>query len=381
MKLSKNLGRIATTFLATAMLAAFAAVPASAAAPDGAIQTAEGETGLTKITFTEQLVLPKEVVTPTPTFTFNIKPVTVEEGTVNIGIETDATVAVHSGKGDEISDAGTVTISKDAQRNDYTGVDGVQYVTATVDLTSLPATTLFNDAGVYKYQIVQNQLTTDASDYSDKTTALDLYLAVARKNDGSGYYIANAVLYKANDASDAAKTSTYTNWYKLDDDGDGNPVTKVGNITVNTTVSGAMGSHADEFTYEVTGLKANTNYDIQIDGKSSAQNLTSENNTFVLKHGQQAVIYGLDMGEYTITESEESSTKKGYTVYVNSVSDADRAETITLDADSKTGAVSFDNKRESIAPTGLVMNVAPYVLLVLVAAGAGYVFLRKREED
>ena len=34
MKLSKNLGRIATTFLATAMLASVAAVPAFAAAGD-----------------------------------------------------------------------------------------------------------------------------------------------------------------------------------------------------------------------------------------------------------------------------------------------------------------------------------------------------------
>ena len=44
-------------------------------------------------------------------------------------------------------------------------------------------------------------------------------------------------------------------------------------------------------------------------------------------------------------------------------------------------SAEFTNNREAVSPTGIVMNVAPYVLLVVVAAAGCFVFLRKRRED
>ena len=43
--------------------------------------------------------------------------------------------------------------------------------------------------------------------------------------------------------------------------------------------------------------------------------------------------------------------------------------------------VEFTNDREASTPTGIVMNVAPYALLVVIAAAGCLVFLRKRDED
>ena len=43
--------------------------------------------------------------------------------------------------------------------------------------------------------------------------------------------------------------------------------------------------------------------------------------------------------------------------------------------------VAYTNKLDTVSPTGLAMNIAPYALLVVVAAGACFVFLRKRRED
>ena len=48
---------------------------------------------------------------------------------------------------------------------------------------------------------------------------------------------------------------------------------------------------------------------------------------------------------------------------------------------SATNVIEFNNNKESVTPTGIVMNVAPYVLLVVVAAAGCFVFLRKRRED
>lgn len=47
----------------------------------------------------------------------------------------------------------------------------------------------------------------------------------------------------------------------------------------------------------------------------------------------------------------------------------------------ETNCIEFNNSRNSSTPTGIVMNVAPYALLVVVAVAGCFVFLRKRNED
>ena len=44
-------------------------------------------------------------------------------------------------------------------------------------------------------------------------------------------------------------------------------------------------------------------------------------------------------------------------------------------------SVTVTNDRDAVSPTGLIMDIAPYVLLVVVAAAGCFVFLRKRRED
>ena len=43
--------------------------------------------------------------------------------------------------------------------------------------------------------------------------------------------------------------------------------------------------------------------------------------------------------------------------------------------------MNYTNTREAVSPTGLIMDIAPYALLVVVAAAGCFVFLRKRRED
>lgn len=103
-----------------------------------------------------------------------------------------------------------------------------------------------------------------------------------------------------------------------------------------------------------------------------------------LKDGQQLHIYGVSKGEgYSVTEVEANAN--GYVTTIDNngtpIDQGSSGNAATGTVDNGAVTVTFTNTRNAITPTGLVMNVAPYVLLVLVAAGAGYVFLRKREED
>ena len=106
--------------------------------------------------------------------------------------------------------------------------------------------------------------------------------------------------------------------------------------------------------------------------------------------------------KYTI--SERAANKNGYTttIKVNTV-EVEEADWIDGNNDGKKDGVSgnveakvsedntdaydvenevlFTNDRDAVSPTGIVMNVAPYALLVVIAAAGCFVFLRKRDED
>lgn len=79
MKLNKTFGRIATTLVATAMLASLAA-PVYAE-ETGVLTPSEG-----KITIKKELVMPKDMMTPGVTFDFEITTTSVDEGdTIELG--------------------------------------------------------------------------------------------------------------------------------------------------------------------------------------------------------------------------------------------------------------------------------------------------------
>ena len=131
MKLSKNLGRVATTFLATAMLASVSAVPAFA--DDYTINTATAEVEIVK-TITKD----KDVLLPNAKFEFDINAIEGEsynyapnkgindalkfkskgaEGTQDDNIISSAPTTNHSEVGStsiELSDVATIIVDASA---------------------------------------------------------------------------------------------------------------------------------------------------------------------------------------------------------------------------------------------------------------------------
>ncbi len=390
MKLSKTFGRVATTLVATAMLA-------SLAAPAYALEEGAYKVENNQITIKKELVMPKDVVTPGETFVFDIKPVNVAETeeTEEVTID-DVNFDVKSGEGQIIGNAEkNINIATTTPGDDDTVSGNNKTVTVDAVLT-LPST--FTDAGVYMYTI--DEQTVNATDgYIDHTGSLDLYLIVERTDDNNTpdnftddkYGVTGAVVYGMNaDGSGKEKTDKYINYYMLDESGE----SKVGTITIGKEIAGTMASPNDEFTFEISGLDMNKSYSTsdpnvtlgKIDDKTTV-------NTVTLRAGDRLTINGVEVSDgfdYAITEKPN---EKGYTltniaadegdddlVKVNKNEDTFVNASVKVEKSGDSG-VTFTNTRDAVSPTGLVMDIAPYALLVVVAAGACFFFVRKRRED
>lgn len=380
MKLNKTFGRIATTLVATAMLASMAVVPAFADTVYGT--TGEPGTPLTRIFIKKELVMPTYVNMPTDAnFSFSISPVT------DIGSDTVLTDDGETGQkydvnpgiaGSGVATAGSVD-SEDFTDPTPTTIDEQSYnvATATVELT-LP-TCNFENPGIYKYTIDEADPT---EDYVDITDSLDLYLMVESidltedNEDNPTCVITGAYVKKA-----GTKEDTWTNYYMLDEDLTSN----AGDLKVTKTVAGTMGDHGDSFTFTIADLPANKTFTGEYNDTTPDVSLTSNSNTFELTDGQTITIKGLDEGTYTITEAADDSTDKGYTVSFSGDTDSvDNDITLTVvggNVDDNAVNTTCTNTRNAVSPTGLVMDIAPYALLVVVAAAGCFVFLRKRRED
>ena len=359
MKLNKTIGRVATTLVATAMLASLAAVPAFAD---------EGEFSSSTITINKVLEMPADVNVPEVSFQFSINTLSeVDEEYV----DGDVTLDVKAGTAG-VENAGVAQIESTAST---TPKGNNKTVTVPVTLT-LPNET-YTEAGVYKYTIDEVNPTLDG--VTDQTGSLDLYLIVTRTNEGpigdsETFKVSGAVI---KDASDK-KTATWTNYYKLNDDGE----SEVGTISVTKKIAGAMGNMNDEFEFTIGIPNDGVKYSYYINDELQDGTLDYTTNKVTLGHNDTLKVVGLDDKE-NITVTETIPENSGYeTTEITNDNDLDLDNGITLTVDkNNVKATVFTNTRDAVTPTGIVMNVAPYALLVVIAAAGCFVFLRKRRED
>ena len=119
-----------------------------------------------------------------------------------------------------------------------------------------------------------------------------------------------------------------------------------------------------------------------------------ESTGFKVKHGDGIHIYGLTVNdeviiregknEYVMTVKNTSPTDKTYLSAIAPAKDADDNDientgAFTLINDK--AKVEVENKKAFIAPTGIVMNVAPYAMMLAVAGGLGVVFVNRKKEE
>lgn len=381
MKLSKNLGRIATTFVAGAMLTALAMPAYADSNLSGGAVNNDDNSPLAEIVFTKNLVEPADVETPNVTFTFNLTGVAPDPAGETVTDTSTMEVSVSSGVDHGSLTDVTVIFDKDSVKTGSTeGLNATKTVSedVTLALTDDHGFT-FSAPGVYKYELTEEPV--DGYTTSDPYY---VYLYVERIEGGQAdqYVITGATLSAAKENSD--KKNNITNYYLVGEDGTVTPNT----LTIDNDVTGEMGNKSNPFSFEITitakNSDVNRNYAV-----SGATVKNNNDGTYTIAgtmtDGQSIVINGLISGD-TYKINQKDANADGYNTSItfagleNDDTFVNNSTVVTFDA-TNADTIHYTNTRNAIAPTGLVMNVAPYVLLVLVAAGAGYVFLRKREED
>lgn len=380
MKLNKTLGRVATTFLATAMLASVSAVPAFAADYDAV-------TG-TSTTFDKYLVMDEDANVPTADFTFAI----------GAGTDVDATDSTPAVKGATADQAGAVIVRKDGFAPTDKTYDSVQsgdnltlgenekYAVdvVTVDFSNVS----FSTPGIYRFTVTESGTVNGVTNDTTSIRYIDVYVV-----DTNGTLsVNNYILHNSTDVPDNSddngvyddKATGFTNTYATQ------------NVTLTKQVEGNMGDKSKPFafTIEITSAGGAKSYTIEASDSTSYDPITTTLNedetayvgsaTVNLSDGESVTIKGLSTGDtYTITETAVA----GYNTKIatgTTTSSEDATITGTEYADKTVNdatAVTFYNISDASTPTGIVMNVAPYVLLVVVAAAGCFVFLRKRRED
>ena len=242
----------------------------------------------------------------------------------------------------------------------------------------------FTEPGIYRFRVTPDQ--TDAT-YSgvnvDETERyIDVYvvypMADGKVNQNAPVEITAVKL--AN--KDSTVTTDGTNvTYDGKQDAYVNTFTTY-DVTITKNVAGQMGDKGKEFNFDINVTDPNstavlssvslTNASATKANFTPVEDESVANVTADLRHEESVVIKGVPTGA-TVDIAETNADG-----YIVSYSDNATDGHATVNANTN---ITVTNTRNAVTPTGIVMNVAPYALLVVVAAAGCFVFLRKRRED
>lgn len=273
----------------------------------------------------------------------------------------------------------------------------------------------FKEPGVYKYKLVETDPTTAATDKTvlDDITKSDVtrtvYLYVERQSGKcvvTGVTLYNGeVTLKGGEFTNPTKTSSILDYYMLEGDPDEPdpekpPVAVANDLTVTKNVAGEMGNKSEPFAFDITvgtqGSGKIYKYTITKDGKTGTTQTVNAGTKIPdvsLEDGDSIKITGISASDtFTVTETAAANNGEknaaGYTTKYSMTGNNQDTNKNTVtgslakqDEKPVSTTITFTNTRNAVSPTGIVMNVAPYVLLVVVAAAGCFVFLRKRRED
>ena len=149
-------------------------------------------------------------------------------------------------------------------------------------------------------------------------------------------------------------------------------------LTVTKEVTGEFGDQTKPFTFTLGGLKAGKVYRFTVAGSRVIKTASAEGTiTFELKHGQTMVIPLIELGRYTVTETEEEG-------YITSIStnggdpEIVSGKTITLSRDT---TLAFINYHPPVAPTNVSTRGLPFIIMLAVGLLLIIVARRSRQTE
>ena len=277
--------------------------------------------------------------------------------------------------------------------------------------------TKFEQAGVYRYKIVEsNPTTTDVSyDSTDDTLYLDVYV------DSSKNITAVVLLNSVGDRTGVTETDKDVKkpgFVVTDDGAQGETKGDTYNtydLDVKKKIDGNDSVKNLTFNFEVELTKGANGVDYVVDswsGKTSSSTAQAGERRLVGENGYGTVSYSLsDDGEiviknipasatFTVKETNNSVNTFVVTASGATLENADSDGSVTLASNSGTAqtvstgfveddaaaakAITITNKYSSTPVTGVAMNIAPYAAMVLGAGAFAGIFLggkRRKAED
>ena len=334
--------------IAAFVLAGTMAIGMSATALAAGVSTSTGEADVPSINITKKVETDGNTYAPNYTFNFSVTPGPSEDYDEN---------KVTPGKKDDVNVTGATFTSGTDVKDEYTATGSLSF-----DVRK------YEKPGVYSYTVKESDV--DYEGIDKDASSYTVYVYVANKANGEGYYISNVVSTKDNTKQDI----TFTNDY-----GDKNG--KVHSVTIKKVVEGNQADLTKkfDFTLDMKGGEDGETYKVVT--PSGTQSITTGKSISGIKMGNNDTItvYGLTKSDvYKLVENSYAS--EGYKTYVDDKSGSETSEA-TGSVTNKDVTRTFYNIKNADTPTGIIMSYAPYIAMLAAACILAVVFFNRRRED
>lgn len=363
MKANKLMKALAASAMSLALVAGMTAMPAMAT------EAADG----VKFTKAINMAAAADGTVPSATYSYTVrageaKAATATSPAIKAGLGTPTIANVVFTPKDAVSDS---KVSKDVTVN-FSGIT-------------------FPTAGIYRYVITETNPTVAGLETGDANTIyLDVYVTNVAGGRAITYYQMSTSDAAPTYAQDNNKAPTYNAKFTEDTD-----TYTTYTLTVTKNVEGTMADMTQKFSIDVdfTGLSEGTK--VKVDGVQTADGASDTGALSVNKSlgdNESMTITGVPADAvYTVVENIAKT--EGYTTTATvqqgtgtattaNVTVADTTQTVAQQTMGKNdNTVTVINTKNAVNPTGVILNVAPYALMVVIALAGVVVFLRKRVED
>lgn len=225
--------------------------------------------------------------------------------------------------------------------------------------------TKFMHPGIYYYNVTEVNSAVSGVTYDPQTKKLAVY----KYKNGTIAYMFVKEETKEDGTKELVKDNApFANGY-----------VNVSDLTISKTVTGDFADETKDFTFTITitGV-ADKTYNVYKKDKVIKTLTSGKSDTITLKHGESVVIKGLEAADtYTVVETNED-----YTPSINNagvtVNGATATGDMTIDKTSAAKTVAYTNERNASTPGGVIMTIAPYALMVVLAGAFAVVFLTRR---
>jgi hypothetical protein len=385
----KKFKKLLSMLLTAAVVCGLSASPAMAETTKHEGQYGDGTTALTSLEFTKFLEIADGATIPSDTYTFHMDPDTTATGSLNSmtiypGValdETKSTVELRLNSSDTIA----------YNDNKYVKSYGVTE-TSSFDLSGIDFSA--DGEGIYRYKVYEeadssnNHITFDSSVfvvdlYVDKTGNI-IYIQASKNNDKQPIIFKN----KCTTTTIEITKTVVGDFTDPEQEFEFEIKIPVGGDDITLEEGDVMNASKEDTNSTKTTLKDLNETEIIATGDKN--DADSGWQTFTLRDGEKLIIDNVPVGLiFWVREKVDSNGKVG--VYTPSYAIAQYTNTITKDTTytngnpeekitttSKNNIVAFVNTREDI-DTGIVLDVMPYVVVVLIAAAGIVLFFRKRK--